>query len=88
MNKQELLKKVQEETGCSKADVTAVIASLESNILKALKDGDSIKPWELGTFKAVDVAARTARNPRTGEEVEVPAARKLKFQPSSTFKKL
>jgi DNA-binding protein HU-beta len=50
-----------------------------------LADGGSIRFKGFGTFSARDHAARTARNPSTGEEVEVPARRQAHFKPSPTL---
>jgi len=73
MNKKDLINFVAGETGCTKKDaaimVTATVAGIKSGIMNDGKVG----LVGFGTFKAVARKARTARNPQTGEPVEVPA---------------
>ena len=53
--------------------------------LKALKQGDSIRLPGIGTFKVVERAARMGRNPRTGEQISIPARRQVKFTASKSL---
>jgi len=88
LNRTELIKKIQEDTGAARTEVVAILNSFEENILKTLNSGDNIKPWDMGTFKVADSPARTGRNPRTGEQIPIAASRKLKFVPANKHKKL
>lgn len=60
--------------------------TLSNEILAILKAGDDVNIPGLGRFKAVKKAARTGRNPRTGEAVEIPARLAVKYSQTSTLK--
>ena len=86
MNKKDLINFVAEETGATKKDsglmVDAVIAGIKAGIINDGKVG----LVGFGTFKAVPRKARTARNPQTGEPVEVPARMVPAWKPSKLLK--
>ncbi len=69
----------------NKADVSAVLKALAVTLREPLKQGDSINLPGIGTFKAVERAARTGRNPRTGEQISIPARRQVKFVPGKSL---
>ena len=69
----------------NKADVSAVLKALAVTLREPLKQGDSINLPGIGTFKAVERAARTGRNPRTGEQISIPARRQGKFVPGKSL---
>lgn len=69
----------------SKNDVSEVVDNTITVVIDALKDGQSIALRGFGTFEVTQTAARTARNPRTGEMVQVPAKKKAKFRPSGNL---
>ena len=79
MKHTEIIKKVSADTSLPQSDVKDVIESLVKNLVDEAKAGTATKIVGLGTFKPVERAARTARNPRTGEPVNVPAKTALKF---------
>lgn len=64
----------------------AAVEGFEFAVVEALKAGNDVR-LSLGKFSAVDVDARVARNPSTGEEVQVAAHVAPKFKPSATFKR-
>ena len=66
----------------NKADVSAVLKALAVTLREPLKQGDSINLPGIGTFKVVERAARTGRNPRTGAAVKIPPRKVIKFRPS------
>lgn len=71
----------------SKAQVEATLSGLTDAIVKnVLKKGDSIGLPGLGTFKQKKSAARTGRNPQTGEALKISAKTKIGFSMSSTLK--
>jgi len=80
MKYQEMIKKISGETFLSQSDVKTVLESLTKNLIEEAKGGSSTKISGLGTFKPVERAARTARNPRTGEPVAVPAKTAFVFK--------
>ena len=55
-------------------------------IKEAVKAGDKVDIAGFGSFQSVERAARTSRNPKTGEAVAVPAKKAVKFKASKTFK--
>ncbi len=85
MNKAALVEKIAEFCN-TKADAERAIETLISEITKSLKNGEDVSIAGLGIFKAKDRAARTARNPRTGEMVKVPATRVPKFSAAKALK--
>jgi DNA-binding protein HU-beta len=86
MNKQDIAEKVQGVLGGTKADAERAMECVIDTIVKALKSGDEVSVAGLGIFKTKMRAARTARNPRTGETVNVPAMRVPKFQAAKALK--
>ena len=88
MNKQDLIKDIAERGEFTKADAEAALKAVQGAIAAALTRGDKITLPGFGTFKVVETAARTGRNPQTGEPVEIPAKRKIKFNPTQALKDL
>jgi len=86
MTKHELISKVSEKTGLSKkASALAVDAVLDA-IAEALAAGEKVHLIGFGTFEVRERAARIARNPQTGEPVEVPATRVPAFKAGKGLK--
>ena len=88
MNKQDLIKDIAERGEFTKADAEAALKAVQGAIIAVLVNGDKITLPGFGTFKVVETAARTGRNPLTGEPVEIPAKRKIKFNPTQSLKDL
>ena len=86
MNKQDVAEKVQGVLGGTKADAERAVEMVVDTIVGALKKGDEVSMAGLGIFKTKMRAARTARNPRTGASVQVPAMRVPKFQAAKALK--
>ena len=86
MNKQDIAEKVHGVLGTTKADAERAVETVVETIVSALKQGDDVSIAGLGIFKTKTRAARAARNPRTGETVQVPAMRVPKFQPAKALK--
>jgi DNA-binding protein HU-beta len=80
MTKNELIAAIAEETGKSKTDVSAILASLGTVVAKTLKAGDDITLGGVGKFSAAKREAREARNPSTGATIKVPAKTVVKFK--------
>ncbi|MBF0140649.1 MAG: HU family DNA-binding protein [Magnetococcales bacterium] len=81
MNKTELVDAVAAKTGLTKAQSGEAIDAIVSAIEGALKSGDQVSLVGFGTFSVSERAARTGRNPRTGAEIQIPAAKQPKFRP-------
>lgn len=86
MNKTELIKSIVEKSGQDKKTVDAVLNALDEVVKTSASNGESVPVAGLGVFKVSDRAARTARNPMTGETVQVPAKRVAKFAVSKSLK--
>lgn len=87
MTKPELLEKLSAKSEISKTDVDSVLEAL-TEVLKedVLGNGDAVNIPGLGAFKQKETAARTGRNPRTGESVQIAAKKKLVFKPAASMK--
>jgi DNA-binding protein HU-beta len=86
MNKADIINKVHEELGVTKADAERAVETVLSSIVDTLVAGQEVSIAGLGIFSAKMRKARTARNPRTGESLEVPAMRVPKFRPAKALK--
>jgi len=85
-----LTRDVLAEQLAERAEITMAAARDEvkwffETISGALTGGDEVRIHGFGTFKTAQRAARTGRNPRTGESVQVPARRVVRFSPSTTL---
>jgi DNA-binding protein HU-beta len=79
LNKQELIDAIAEHADLSKTAVGNVLASLAAVASNALEDGNEVTLHGLGKLKPTYRKARTGRNPATGEPVEIPAQKNVKF---------
>ena len=86
MNKNELIAAMAEKSGLTKKDAGAALDAFASSVLDALKNGDKVQLVGFGTFEVKSRAARTGKNPRTGEAVEIPASKAPSFKPGKAFK--
>ncbi|WP_374624872.1 HU family DNA-binding protein [Pandoraea sp.] len=86
MNKQELIDAAAGNTGASKAQTTETLDALLDAIKKAVAKGDSVQLIGFGSFGSGKRAARTGRNPKTGEAIKIPAAKTVKFTAGKAFK--
>ncbi len=86
MNKADIISKVHEVLGTTKADAERAVDTVFNSIEAGMKDGDSISIAGFGIFEAKMRAKREARNPRTGETVTVPAMRVPKFRAAKALK--
>ena len=86
MNKTELVAAVQEATQLKKKDAEAAVVAMVDIVKGTLKKGEKVQLIGFGTFEAKDRPARTARNPRTGEEIQVAASKAPVFKASKAFK--
>ena len=87
MTKADVIARVASQTGLTKTDVRAVVEGFLDSVKYSLKKEDPLEIRGFGTFYIVSRAPRTARNPRTGAEVKIPARRMPVFKPSREMKK-
>lgn len=85
-NKAALVEVVHETLGGTKADAERAVDALFNTIVSTLKEGGEVSIAGIGVFSAKMRAARTARNPRTGEPIQVPAMRVPKFRAAKALK--
>ena len=88
MTKADLVEAISEGTGLSKKDTGVVVDLILENISRALCDGDKVELRGFGSFKVKERRSRKARNPRTGDAVEVPAKLVPYFKASNELKAL
>jgi DNA-binding protein HU-beta len=88
MTKVELIDKVAEGLGLPKREIEKMLEKLISTIQNALKAGQKVSVAGLGTFVVKEKKARVARNPKTGESVNVPAKKAPKFRPGKELKEI
>lgn len=69
-----------------KKQALAAVEAVFSSITKTLARGEEVAMTGFGTFRAVKVAARSGRNPKTGEKLEIPASVRPKFRPGKALK--
>jgi len=86
VNKAELIDAVAEGADISKAAATRAVDTVISNITDSLKKGDQVTLVGFGTFSVKDRAARTGRNPRTGEPINIPASKNPSFKAGKALK--
>ena len=86
MNKTELVAALAEKTGVSKKDTDNTINAFTEVIIEALKRDVKVQLLGFGTFEVRERAARTGRNPHTGEAIEIAAAKVPAFKPGKALK--
>ena len=86
MNKTELVSVIAEKTGLSKKDSEKALAAAVETVTEALKAGDKVQLVGFGTFETKTRPARTGRNPRTGEDIEIAASRQPTFKAGKALK--
>lgn len=86
MNKSELIDAVAEHSGLSKTDTTKAINSFVETVTDAMQRGDDVVLVGFGTFSVKDRAARTGRNPKTGETLQIAASKVPGFKAGKGLK--
>jgi len=86
MNKTELIDSAAESSGLSKSEISKALESILDGISGAVQQGDKVSLSGFGTFERRERAARTGRNPQTGEELQVAASKAPAFKPAKAFK--
>lgn len=86
MNKKDLVQKIAETNELTKQQATDVLDTVLDSIGDAITAGDKVQLLGFGTFEKRERPARTARNPRTGENIEIAAASVPAFKPGKALK--
>ena len=86
MNKTELIAAMVETSGLSKKDCETALAAFITTTENTLKAGNKVQLVGFGSFEIKERAARTGKNPATGEQIEIPASKSPAFKPGKAFK--
>ncbi len=86
MKKAELTAIVAEKAGLTKKDADAAISAVIDAITEALVNGDKVQFVGFGTFEVRERGARTGKNPRTGEVIEIAACKQPAFKAGKALK--
>jgi DNA-binding protein HU-beta len=87
VNKGELIEALAEKAGVTKSDAGGMLEALEGIVVAQLRKDEKVTITGFVSFERVHKAARTARNPQTGEPIQVKASKAPKVSIGSTFKK-
>lgn len=80
MNKSDLIKKIASNAGITQTQAKAALQTIEVGIVEALVNGENVQLVGFGTFTIKSHKARKGRNPKTGEELNIPAKNVVKFK--------
>jgi len=86
MKKEDLARLVSDEAGITQKAAGQTVDTVIEGISSALEKGDSVSLLGFGSFKVVERSAREGRNPRTGEKIQIPASKGVKFTPGKPLK--
>jgi len=86
MNKKQMVDSLAQKSGMTKADAQKALDGVVDIISEQLKNGDQVALPGFGTFTVAERKPRTGRNPQTGAEINIPAARVPKFKPGKKLK--
>ena len=86
MNKAELIEAVADAAELNKATATRAVEAVLNGITEALKKGEQVALVGFGTFEVRERAARTGRNPQTGETIDIKAAKAPAFKAGKALK--
>ncbi|MDO5081531.1 HU family DNA-binding protein [Buchananella hordeovulneris] len=87
VNRTEMVAAIADKAKLTKAQADAALAAFQEVITESLAKGEPVKITGLLSIERVERAARTGRNPRTGEEIKIPAGYGVKVSAGSTLKK-
>lgn len=88
MNKQELAKAIADQTGQSQAAAVDMVNAFIEIVQSTVASGDKVALVGFGVFEQTERSARTGRNPKTGEPIEIAASKAPKFVAGKVFKDL
>ena len=86
MTKSQLIDAIAEKAGLSKADASKALSAALESVTDALKAGEKVALIGFGTFSVSLRAARTGKNPQTGEAIAIPASKAAKFKAGQKLK--
>jgi len=86
MTKADLIESVSAKIDLPKGQAERAVQLVFEDIVQALRTGDKVNISGFGTFAVSDRKARTGRNPKTGEAIDIPASKSAKFKPGKSLK--
>ncbi len=86
MNKQQLIDAAADASDLGKSEISAALDAILRTITDALRSGEKVTLTGFGNFEVRERAARTGRNPQTGEEMQIAASRAPAFKPGKALK--
>lgn len=86
MNKSQLIKNIAASANLTQAQATAALQAFETSIIDELANGGEVALTGFGNFKVTERAARTGRNPKTGESLEIAASKVPSFKAGKALK--
>jgi len=86
VNKTELISSVAEKSELTKKDAEKAVNAIFASVEEALAKGEKVQLVGFGTFEVRERKARTGRNPQTGEEIQIPAAKVPAFKAGKALK--
>jgi DNA-binding protein HU-beta len=86
MTKADLIESISAKVDLPKGQAERAVQLVFEDIVQALRNGDKVNIAGFGTFAVSDRKARTGRNPKTGEAIDIPASKSAKFKPGKSLK--
>lgn len=86
IGKSDLVQIIREEAGCTAVDAKNALEAVLGSVVSTVKKGGKVSLVGFGTFRLSKRAARTGRNPKTGEPLKVKASKSLAFKAGKTVK--
>lgn len=87
MNRKELVETVARESGLSATQAEAAVTATVDAVVAAVSRGEKVSVSGFGTFESRHRAARSGRNPQTGESIDIAASQAPAFKPATAFKR-
>lgn len=87
VNRTDLVAAIAEKSGLNKSQADSALGAFQEVLIESLGKGEAVKVTGLLSVERVERAARTGRNPRTGEEIQIPAGYGVKVSAGSALKK-
>ena len=86
MNRYELIERVAEEGDVSKTEADKLVRIVFDTIVDTLKNGEKVGISGFGVYSVTERAARVGRNPKTGESIEIPPSKSVKFRQGKSLR--
>ncbi len=86
MTKTEIVKSIQKNAGLTREQANKALEAVLNSVADGVVNGEAVQIVGFGTFSVTERAARTGRNPATGEAIEIPASRNVHFKSGKGLK--